>query len=650
MAKQSTKNKLDTSALRPLLRYAKPHMWLFVLSMVFAVITVATTLYAPILVGNAVDLIIAKGLVDFDGIINIIIKLGVTVTVTGIAQWLMSLCTNKITYCVVRDIRNDAFAKLQKLPLSYIDSHPHGDIISRIISDLEQVSDGLLMGFSQLFTGVCTIFGTLGFMLSINVKITLIVVILTPLSLFVARFIAKNTFKLFHQQSVARGDMTSLVEEMTGNQKVVTAFGYQEEAEEQFEEVNLKLQKVGLNATFFSSLTNPCTRFVNNLVYMAVGIVGALSVIKGVGFTVGNLSCFLTYANQYTKPFNEISGVITELQSAFASAKRVFEVIDETEEIPDSSNATVLTSVDGTLDVDNVSFSYVPDVKLIENFNLHVKSGQRTAIVGPTGCGKTTMINLLMRFYDTDSGEIRISGEPIKDCTRDSMRSMYGMVLQETWLKTGTIRENLCYGKPDATEEEMISAAKAAACHDFISKLPHGYDTEVGVLGGKLSGGERQRIDRNAHLGELFLGGDAEFLLLVDDQQPQVAEHDLLAQHLVRADQNVDPPRFQIGENLLGLPGRFRTVQVFDFHRKVAQPLHERTVVLQRQNGRGNQYGGLLAVAGGLEGGADRHLRLAEAHVAANEPVHRFGRLHVALHGLDGRLLVGRLLVTERGF
>ena len=421
--------------------------------MVFAVITVATTLYAPILVGNAVDLIVEMGFVDFDGIINIIIKLGVTVTVTGIAQWLMSLCTNKITYCVVRDIRNDAFAKLQKLPLSYIDSHPHGDIISRIISDLEQVSDGLLMGFSQLFTGVCTIFGTLGFMLSINVKITLIVVILTPLSLFVARFIAKNTFKLFHQQSVARGDMTSLVEEMTGNQKVVTAFGYQEEAEEQFEEVNLKLQKVGLNATFF-----------------------------------------LTYANQYTKPFNEISGVITELQSAFASAKRVFEVIDETEEIPDSSNATVLTSVDGTLDVDNVSFSYVPDVKLIENFNLHVKSGQRTAIVGPTGCGKTTMINLLMRFYDTDSGEIRISGEPIKDCTRDSMRSMYGMVLQETWLKTGTIRENLCYGKPDATEEEMIAAAKSAHCHGFIKRLPKGYDTVISDSYSTISAGQKQLL------------------------------------------------------------------------------------------------------------------------------------------------------------
>ncbi|WP_295211350.1 ABC transporter ATP-binding protein [Ruminococcus sp.] len=493
ISKQKTKQKLDTSALRPLLKYAKPHMWLFVLSMVFAVITVATTLYAPILVGDAVDLIIAKGQVDFDGILSIIIKLGVVVAITGISQWLMSLCTNKITYCVVRDIRNEAFGKLQKLPLSYIDSHPHGDIISRIISDLEQVSDGLLMGFSQLFTGVCTIFGTLGFMLSINVKISLIVVILTPLSLFVARFIAKNTFKLFHQQSIARGEMTSLVEEMTGNQKTVTAFGFQEKAEEQFEDVNLRLQKVGLNATFFSSLTNPCTRFVNNLVYMAVGIVGALSVIGG-GFTVGNLSCFLTYANQYTKPFNEISGVITELQSAFASAKRVFEVIDETEEIPDSKDANVLTSVDGTVDVDNVSFSYVPEVKLIENFNLHVKSGQRTAIVGPTGCGKTTMINLLMRFYDTDSGEIRISGEPIKKCTRDSMRSMYGMVLQETWLKTGTIRENLCYGKPDATEEEMIAAAKSAHCHSFIKRLPQGYDTIISDGYSTISAGQKQLL------------------------------------------------------------------------------------------------------------------------------------------------------------
>jgi len=494
MAKQSTKNKLDTSALRPLLRYAKPHMWLFILSMVFAVITVATTLYAPILVGNAVDLIVEMGFVDFDGIINIIIKLGVTVTVTGIAQWLMSLCTNKITYCVVRDIRNDAFAKLQKLPLSYIDSHPHGDIISRIISDLEQVSDGLLMGFSQLFTGVCTIFGTLGFMLSINVKITLIVVILTPLSLFVARFIAKNTFKLFHQQSVARGDMTSLVEEMTGNQKVVTAFGYQEEAEEQFEEVNLKLQKVGLNATFFSSLTNPCTRFVNNLVYMAVGIVGALSVIKGVGFTVGNLSCFLTYANQYTKPFNEISGVITELQNAIACAGRMFELIEEEPEIPDAPSAVSVTDIDGRVDLNNVYFSYTPDRKLIEDFTLHVKKGQKIAIVGPTGCGKTTVINLLMRFYDVNSGSIDVSGVDIRDMTRYSLRHGFGMVLQETWLKAGTIRENITMGKPDATEEEIIEAAKASYSYGFIKRLPNGFDTAIGEDGGSLSQGQKQLL------------------------------------------------------------------------------------------------------------------------------------------------------------
>lgn len=485
--------KLDTSALKPLMKYARPHIWLFVLSMVFAVITVAFTLYAPILVGDAVDLIIGMGLVDFDGIRTILIKIGVIVAITGIAQWLMSLCTNEITYCVVRDIRNDAFEKLQRLPLSYIDSHPHGDIISRIITDLEQVSDGLLMGFSQLFTGVCTIFGTLGFMLSINVKITLIVVIITPLSLFVARFIAKNTFKLFHLQSVARGEMTSLVEEMTGNQKIVQAFCYQEESEKQFDEVNQKLRQVGVNATFFSSLTNPCTRFVNGLVYTSVGIIGALSVIKG-GFTVGNLSCFLTYANQYTKPFNEISGVITELQSAFASAKRVFEIIDEQEETPDASNAKVLTDVDGNVDIDNVFFSYTPEVKLIENFNLHVKSGQRTAIVGPTGCGKTTMINLLMRFYDADSGEISLSGVPIRKCTRNSMRSMYGMVLQETWLKTGTIRENICYGKPDATEEEMISAAKAAHCHGFIKRLPNGYDTVISDGYSTISAGQKQLL------------------------------------------------------------------------------------------------------------------------------------------------------------
>lgn len=495
MAKiKNAQNTQGKPVLKTLVKFAKPYMWLFVLSMVFAVITVASTLYAPILTGQGVDLIIEKGKVDFDGLVPILVKLCIMVAITGISQWLMSLCTNKITYNVTRDIRNLAYSKLNKLPLSYIDSHPHGDIISRIITDIDQISDGLLMGFAQFFTGICTIFGTLGFMLSINVKISLIVVILTPLSLFVARFIAKNTFNLFHIQSVARGDMTSLVEEMTGNQKTVAAFGYEQEAEERFEEVNLKLQDVGVKAVFFSSLTNPCTRFVNGLVYTSVGIIGALSVIAGGGFTVGNLSCFLTYANQYTKPFNEISGVITELQSAFASARRVFDIIEETEEIPDSADAVKLETVDGTVDIDHVYFSYNPEVKLIEDFNLHVKPGERTAIVGPTGCGKTTMINLLMRFYDADSGEIKISGTPIKDCTRGSMRSMYGMVLQETWLKTGTIRENIAYGKPDATDEEIINAAKSAHCHGFIKRLPQGYDTIISDEFSTISAGQKQLL------------------------------------------------------------------------------------------------------------------------------------------------------------
>ena len=493
MSKVKLKNQTSKSALKPLLKYAKPYMPLFVLSLIFAVITVATTLYAPILTGNAIDLIVEKGLVNFHKITPILIKLALIIAITGISQWLMSLCTNKITYNVVRDIRNDAFEKLNKLPLSYIDSHPHGDIISRVISDIEQISDGLLMGFAQLFTGICTIVGTLGFMLSINVKITLIVVVITPVSLFVARFIAKNTFKLFHEQSVARGDMTSLVDEMVGNQKIVTAFSYEDEAEEQFDEVNERLQTVGVKATFFSSLTNPCTRFVNGLVYNAVGIIGAMTVLKG-RFTVGQLSCFLTYANQYTKPFNEISGVITELQSAFASAGRVFEIIDEKEEIPDSENAKVLENVDGTVDVENVFFSYVPDVKLIENFNLHVKPGERTAIVGPTGCGKTTIINLLMRFYDVTDGQIKVSKTPIKECTRNSLRSNYGMVLQETWLKTGTIRENIAYGKPDAADEEIIAAAKAAHCHGFIKRLPNGYDTIISDNYSTISQGQKQLL------------------------------------------------------------------------------------------------------------------------------------------------------------
>ena len=480
--------------LKPLLSYARPYIWLFVLSMVLALVTVSTTLYAPILIGQAVDLIIGPENVDFAGLVPVIVKLCVTVAVTAISQWLMSLCTNRITFNVVRDIRNEAFSKLGRLPLSYIDSHPHGDIISRIITDIDQISDGLLMGFAQLFTGICTILGTIIFMLRINVRISIIVILLTPLSLFVARFIAKNTFQLFKKQSEVRGEMTALVEEVTGDLKTVQAFSYEDEAEERFDAVNRKLKDISVKAIFFSSLTNPCTRFVNGLVYTSVGILGALAVFNGNGFTVGNLSSFLSYANQYTKPFNEISGVITELQSALASARRVFDIIDETEEVHDAPDAEVLTAVDGTVDIENVYFSYDPKVKLIEDFNLHVKAGERTAIVGPTGCGKTTMINLLMRFYDADSGKISISGKPIKDCTRSSMRSMYGMVLQETWLKTATIRDNIRYGKPDATDEEVISAAKSAHCHGFIKRLPKGYDTVISDAFSTLSQGQKQLL------------------------------------------------------------------------------------------------------------------------------------------------------------
>lgn len=486
------KSVKEKSAVKPLLKYIRPYRSLLIISLVFAVISVALTLYAPILMGYGIDKIIAEKQVDFEGIVPILIKLGIIVVLTGIAQWLMNLCTNKITYYTVRDIRADAFAKLQKLPLKYIDGHPHGDIISRIITDIEQVSDGLLMGFAQLFTGLVTIIGTVGFMLSINVKIALIVIIITPLSLFVARFIAQNTFSLFKKQSEARGEMTSLVEEMVGNQKIVKAFSYEDEAEKRFEETNLKLKKVGVRAVFFSSLTNPCTRFVNGIVYSAVAIIGAFSV--GGAFTVGQLNCFLTYANQYTKPFNEISGVITELQSAFASARRVFDIIDQPAEPDDATDAVEITSVDGTLEAHDVNFSYNPDVPLIENLNLSVKSGQRIAIVGPTGCGKTTIINLLMRFYDVNSGKIVMSGVPIKDCTRNSMRSMYGMVLQDTWLKTGTIRENIAYGNPDATLEEVIAAAKSAHCHGFIKRLPKGYETIISGDGGSLSQGQKQLL------------------------------------------------------------------------------------------------------------------------------------------------------------
>ena len=485
--------KYSDAPLKSVILYAKPYLAYLVIALLLAVVSVSLTLYAPILTGQGIDLIIKKGKVDFSALKPILIKLGVTAGMTALSQWLMSLCTNKVTYLTIRDIRNEAFARLEKLPLKYIDSHPHGDILSRLITDMEQISDGLIMGFAQLFTGVVTIFGTLGFMLSVNVKITMIVVIITPLSLFVARFISKNTFLLFKDQSQIRGELTSLVEEMTGNQKTVSAFCHEEEAYKQFCEINERLRVKSAKAIFFSSLTNPSTRFVNGLVYSFVGIFGALSVISGGGFTVGQLSCFLTYANQYTKPFNEISGVITELQSAIASAKRVFEVIDEQQEQSDDNNHTI-TRAKGNVGIENVSFSYTPDISLIENLNLNVKSGQRIAIVGPTGCGKTTIINLLMRFYDVNDGCIRVDGMDIRDLKRNSLRAQYGMVLQETWLKSATIYENIAYSKPDATREEVIAAAKSAHADSFIRRLPQGYDTVISDDGMNLSQGQKQLL------------------------------------------------------------------------------------------------------------------------------------------------------------
>ncbi len=484
------KNKF---VLSKILSYTKPYKWYLVLAMIFALVSVALTLYAPILTGNAIDLIIKKNKVDFDGISVILIKFAVVVGITAITQWLMNLCTNKLTFYTVRDIRVRAFERLQIVPLKYIDAQRQGDMISRMITDVEQISDGLLMGFTQLFSGIVTIFGTIGFMLSIDLKITVVVVIITPLSLFVASFIAKRTFNMFKIQSETRGEMTSLIEEMIGNQKVVKAFCYEDDAEEKFDEINGRLQQCGVKALFYSALTNPCTRFVNGLVYSGVGIFGAVSALSG-RITVGQLSCFLSYANQYTKPFNEISGVITELQSAFASAKRVFEIIEEEPQTPDPENAVVLTDADGRVEIDDVSFSYVPEVSLIENLSLSVKPGQRIAIVGPTGCGKTTIINLLMRFYDVNNGEISVSGYPIREITRDSLRSNYGMVLQETWLKTGTVFENIAYGKPDATMEEVVEAAKAAHCHSFIKRLPKGYMTEISDEGSNISQGQKQLL------------------------------------------------------------------------------------------------------------------------------------------------------------
>lgn len=462
-------------------------------SIVLAALTVAMTLYLPILIGQAVDLIVEAGFVDFAGISVILRKMVIIILLTAAAQWIMNACNNKITYNVIRDIRTEAFEKLERLPLKYLDAHSYGEIVSRVIADVDQFADGLLMGFTQFFTGIVTIFGTLIFMLTISVHITVAVVVITPVSLFVASFIAKKTFSMFKLQSETRGEQTAFIEEMVGNQKVVQAFSHEDEALEKFDEINERLQKCSLRAIFFSSLTNPSTRFVNSLVYAAVGVVGAFTAIAG-GISVGQLSSLLSYANQYTKPFNEISGVITELQNALACAGRVLELIEEEAEEPDAPDAIELTHADGRVELSHVYFSYTPEQKLIEDFNLSVKPGQRVAIVGPTGCGKTTLINLLMRFYDVNSGTILVSGTPMKQLTRKSLRDNYGMVLQETWLRSGTIRENIAMGKPDATEEEIIAAAKASHAHSFIKRLPDGYDTVIAEEGGSLSQGQKQLL------------------------------------------------------------------------------------------------------------------------------------------------------------
>ena len=479
--------------IKKVLHYIRRYRFFLIVSLVLALITVVLTLYVPILTGQAVDLIVGKGQVDFTGVYHICVKIGIAILLTMVAQWVMNVANNKITYSVVRDIRTDAFEKIQVLPLSYIDSHSYGGIVSRVIADADQFADGLLMGFTQLFTGVITILGTLGFMLSVSVPIALVVVVLTPVSLFVAAFIAKRTYQMFRMQSETRGEQTALIEEMIGNQKVVQAFGQEKEVGDRFDEINDRLSKYSLQGTFFSSITTPSTRFVNALVYAAVGVFGAFFAIQG-GISVGQLSCFLSYANQYTKPFNEISGVVTELQNAIACAGRVLELIEETPEIPDSEDVIELGKADGKVEIEDVYFSYEPNQKLIEHFNLQVKPGQRVAIVGPTGCGKTTLINLLMRFYDVNSGAIKVSKKDIRKVTRESLRANYGMVLQETWLKQGTIRENIVMGREDATDDEVLAAAKASHAHSFIKRLPNGYDTVIGEDGGSLSAGQKQLL------------------------------------------------------------------------------------------------------------------------------------------------------------
>lgn len=492
MSKTMNKTMNKTTVGR-IMKYIKKYMFFVILSFVCATISVITTLVGPILTGKAIDELIGPGKINFYDVKWYITLFIIAMCITVLTQWIMNVLNNHITYSVVRDIRIEAFNHLESLPLSYVDSHKHGDIVSRIVSDIDQFADGLLMGFTQLFTGVVTIVGTLGFMLYINVPIALVVVVLTPISLFVASFIAKRTYNLFQSQSESRGELTALVDEMIGQQKIVQAFGYEDDALARFDKINNTLEKDSMNATFYSSLTNPCTRFVNSVVYTAVGIIGAFSAISG-KLTVGQLTCFLSYANQYTKPFNEISNVITELQNALACAGRVFELIDEEPEVAEPSDAKVLSEATGEITIENVDFSYVPEKELIKDLNLKVKPGMRVAIVGPTGCGKSTLINLLMRFYDVNEGSIKVDGTDIRNITRESLRDNYGMVLQETWLKSGTIKENIAYGNPNATDEEIIEAAKKAHAHSFIKRLPQGYDTVITEDGGNLSQGQKQLL------------------------------------------------------------------------------------------------------------------------------------------------------------
>ena len=489
----SMQKKAQMQTLKQVMRYLGKYKIFLVFSIILAAVSVALTLYIPKLTGHAVDYIVSKGNVNFPGVFKVMIQIGVCTLITALAQWLMNVCNNKMTFQMVRDIRNEAFHKIEILPLKYIDGHPYGEVVSRVIADVDQFSDGLLMGFTQLFTGVATIVGTFVFMLTVNVKITFVVVLITPVSFLVANFIAKRTYSMFKLQSEIRGEQTGLIDEMIGNQKVVQAFGRGEDVTARFDEVNKRLNKASLRATFFSSITNPATRFVNSLVYTGVGITGAFSVVSG-NLSVGQLSSFLSYANQYTKPFNEISGVVTEFQNAIACAQRVFDLIEEEPQIPEPENAVDMTEINGHVSAEHVSFSYEPEQKLIEDFNLTVKPGERVAIVGPTGCGKTTLINLLMRFYDVKEGSIKVEDVDIREMTRHSLRAGYGMVLQDTWLKTGTIRDNIIMGRPDATDEEVIEAAKASHIHSYISRLPKGYDTWITEDGGGLSQGQKQLL------------------------------------------------------------------------------------------------------------------------------------------------------------